>query len=177
METIKSLIAEIKEVKSNYFNYCSFTISYLFEEIENQIIINTFLNSLSDDDKVEDEIIYDKVEEDEINDDKIMDYKVHPIANMIKECVKLSNCGNYHYFDKQKYFVKTKCPRQLKYFGTRDNRDNFIINTNQYFWKNDSFLNFYRNQQIIINNLNLRKKTKKKTLKYDYYDFSMFYWN
>ena len=126
----------------------------------------------------EDETITNmEVEEDEINDDKIMDYKVHPIANMIKECVKLSNCGNYHYFDKQKYFVKTKCPRQLKYFGTRDNRDNFIINTNQYFWKNDSFLNFYRNQQKIIDNPNLGKKTKTKTPKYDYYNFSVFYWN
>ena len=45
-------------------------------------------------------------EEDEINDDKIMDYKVHPIANMIKESIKLSNCGNYHYFDKQNILLK-----------------------------------------------------------------------
>ena len=57
METIKSLIAEIKEVKFNSFNYCSFIISDLFEEIENQIIINTFSNNLSDDDKVEDDEI------------------------------------------------------------------------------------------------------------------------
>jgi hypothetical protein len=42
METIKNLIDEIKEVKINYFNYYSFIISDLFEEIENQIIINTF---------------------------------------------------------------------------------------------------------------------------------------
>jgi hypothetical protein len=68
METIKNLIDEIKEVKFNSFNYYSFIISDLFEEIENQIIINTFLNNLSSSDKVEeDEIITNmEVEEDEI---------------------------------------------------------------------------------------------------------------
>ena len=67
METIKNLIDELKEVKFNSFDYYSFIISDLFEEIENQIIINTFLNNLSSSDKVEeDEIITNmEVEEDE----------------------------------------------------------------------------------------------------------------
>ena len=103
METIKSLIVEIKEVKINHFNYCSFIIFDLFEEIENQIIINTFLNNLSNDDKVEEDEIITNIVDTPIIEQPIEEEEMYAYQWGTSEIYKIVAPLNETHFKIEKY--------------------------------------------------------------------------
>ena len=82
-------------------------INNLFQEIDNLIIMNTFLSNIKDNNNVE--------------------YKIHPTATMIKNSFRNIGDGDILGFDKS-YFLKC-CKRTI--------HNIFLVsNKTEYFWNN-----------------------------------------